>query len=145
MISSSHNTEDDLLPVGSNVSFFSQDVLELIFSYLPVTGEMACKLSPVSKQFCAIANGDEYWKNIWCKAYTNSEHIIINNYRRAYIEMAMFRAENPKFMKKNKKQNNTLTEAVKISVIGGRAQGKTSLVMRFVYNSFEEEYDHTDM
>jgi hypothetical protein len=144
MISSSHHTEDDQIPVGLNISFFPQDVLELIFSYLPVTGEMACKLSPVSKQFCAIANGDEYWKNIWCKAYTNSENIIKNNYRRAYIKMAMFRAENPKFMKKNKKQNNTLTEAVKISVIGGHTHGESLLILRFVYNSFMKEYEPTD-
>jgi hypothetical protein len=98
----SHNTKDDQIPVGSDNSFFPQDVVEIIFGYLPATGEIACKLSRVSKQFCDVANGDVYWKNIWRKAYPNSENIIKKDYRRAYIEMTKYRAENPNFMKKNK-------------------------------------------
>ncbi len=106
------------------------DIVLYVLSYLTVDIPLYCACARVSKQFNTIMGTETIWKTLFLKDFPYTDKMITKNYKFAYKELRTYLENWYK-----------LTDMIPLSIIGTTGSGKSTMIQRYVYGTFQLEYN----
>ncbi|KAL0485419.1 Ras-like protein [Acrasis kona] len=126
------------------------EILVNIINFLPPDALLHYKLSLVCKDFKAVADSEDRWKEILYYTFPDSKCYVTKNFKRGFFQMARFINDlrNKKILFNNNENEDLLVSFRKnIKIVGDRSTGKSLFFFQWSqHGSFaegDEEERHT--